>query len=72
MLTGVAVVGVIVTVSVDVAHDVTVSTNVVVTALDKPALLICPVTVIVYTPATVGANHAMILVDASNVINAVL
>jgi hypothetical protein len=40
VVTGVVVLGVIVIVSIDVEHEYTVNTNVVVTALEAPKLLI--------------------------------
>jgi hypothetical protein len=59
-------------VSVDVEHDMTVKTALVDTALASPAFAIAPCTVTVYTPATVGAAHATVLVAESKVINDVL
>jgi hypothetical protein len=47
IVTGVVLLGVIAIVSIDVKHEYTVSTNVVVTAFAAPALVICPVTVVV-------------------------
>lgn len=64
--------GVIIIWSVDVLQDLTLSTNFAVAALVGPAVLICPVIVVVYTPATVGTDQATIIVDAEKVINEVL
>jgi hypothetical protein len=72
MLTGVVAVDAIVIASVDVRHEITVKTKVVETAFDGPALLTYPVTVVVYTPATVGIDHDIVLVVVLNVINDVL
>lgn len=75
MLTVVVAVCVIVIVSVDCRHVMTDNTNVVVavaTVLAVPAYVICPVTVVVYTPLTVGADHVNVLVAGVKVINAVL
>jgi hypothetical protein len=70
--TSVVLLGVITIVSIDVKQEYTVSTNVVVTAFAAPALVICPVTVVVYTPASVGAVQATTLVAVLKVINDVL
>jgi hypothetical protein len=64
--------GVITTVSIDVKHEYTVSTNVVVTVFVAPAFVILPAIVVVYIPATVGAVQETTLVVVSKVINDVL
>ena len=58
--------------SVEVRQDKTVKIKLVDTVYVDAALVIDPLTITVYTPATVGAVHVTILVVISKVINSVL
>ena len=59
-MTGATILAVILIVSVDAAHDVTVKTNDVSATRVPAALVIEPVTVVVYTPAAVGSDHVIV------------